>query len=96
MSHEEVNSQQPRGDEKTPIEEITEKHEGDDVALAALVGSISNLDIDGPEAKKVLRKIDLNLLPLLCVTYMIQVRSAPASYRTVAFCTSADVKSGSF
>jgi hypothetical protein len=82
MSHKEVNLEQPQGTEKTPIDVITENHEGDDVALAALVGSISDLDIDGPEAKEVLRKIDLNLLPMLCITYMIQVRYIPEPYAT--------------
>jgi len=80
MSDKEVIPQQPQGTEKTPIDVITENPEGDDVALAALVGSISNLDIDGPEAKEVLRKIDLNLLPMLCITYMLQVRSIPEPY----------------
>ncbi|KAL2825074.1 hypothetical protein BDW59DRAFT_162020 [Aspergillus cavernicola] len=43
-----------------------------DVGLAALTGDVSSLDTNGPEARKVLRKIDLHLLPLLCVTYMLQ------------------------
>ncbi|KAJ0413375.1 major facilitator superfamily domain-containing protein [Aspergillus carlsbadensis] len=44
----------------------------DDLGLAALAGNVSNIDPDGPEARRVLRKIDLHLLPLLCITYMIQ------------------------
>lgn len=54
--------------------EIGEKHiQGDDVGLAVLHGSVSSIELAGPAAKRVLRKIDLNLLPLLCFTYLIQV-----------------------
>jgi hypothetical protein len=45
----------------------------DDVGVAALNGAVTDLDPNGPEAKRVLRKIDLHLMPLLMVTYLVQV-----------------------
>jgi hypothetical protein len=47
---------------------------GDDIGAAALTGVVADFDPNGPEARRVLRKIDLHLLPLLSVTYLIQVR----------------------
>ena len=44
-----------------------------DVGLTALTGAISHVHTNSPKAKKVLRKIDLYLLPVLCATYLIQV-----------------------
>jgi glycine cleavage system aminomethyltransferase T len=60
--------------EKIATSKFTEEQPGkSDVGLTALTGAISHLSVNGPEAKKVLRKIDLHLLPFLCVTYLIQV-----------------------
>jgi hypothetical protein len=49
----------------------------DDVGLTVLSGAIISIDPNGPEARRVLRKIDLHLMPLLCVTYLIQVIIKP-------------------
>lgn len=74
MSDKEVNTQQsPAMD--TADHERGEKHlEGEDVGLEALTGTVADIHLDSTEAKKVLRKIDLHLMPLLCFTYLIQVR----------------------
>ncbi|KAJ9151759.1 Major facilitator superfamily domain, general substrate transporter [Pleurostoma richardsiae] len=72
MSDGEIAKGQPRqsGGED---HELGEKHlGGDDVGMEALNGTVVDVDVDGPEARRVLRKIDLNLMPLLCVTYLIQ------------------------
>lgn len=65
-----------------PTEVNVEKHHAmDHEALAAKDGSeasfngvLENIDANDAEAKKVLHKIDRHLLPMLCVTYLIQVR----------------------
>ncbi|KAH8896863.1 MFS general substrate transporter [Thozetella sp. PMI_491] len=67
--------QQPQAPSHNSVEEkhVDEKLiRTDDVGVAALQGMTENIDVDGPEARKVLRKIDLHLLPLLCVTYWLQ------------------------
>ncbi|KAH8205254.1 hypothetical protein TruAng_000501 [Truncatella angustata] len=51
--------------EKGPID-------GADVGVTALRGVVTDIDPDGLVARRVLRKIDLHLMPLLMVTYMIQ------------------------
>ncbi|ETS74221.1 hypothetical protein PFICI_14087 [Pestalotiopsis fici W106-1] len=60
---------EPRDEEKHVSEKVVE---GCDVGVVALTGAVSHIDPDGPEAKRVLRKIDLHLMPLLMITYMIQ------------------------
>lgn len=77
MSDKEVTSQPTQESVTMDIadHERGEKHlEGEDVGLEALTGTVANIHLDSPEAKKVLRKIDLHLLPLLCFTYLIQVK----------------------
>lgn len=49
------------------------KFEDTDVGVTVLNGMVDELDYDNSEARKVVWKIDLFLLPLLAVTYMIQV-----------------------
>lgn len=44
-----------------------------DVGATILNGTIDNLEVDSGEARSVLRKIDMFLLPILAFTYMIQV-----------------------
>lgn len=44
-----------------------------DVGAAILNGTIHPVEVDSHEARKVLRKIDMFLLPVLAFTYMIQV-----------------------
>ncbi|KAH8669089.1 major facilitator superfamily domain-containing protein [Xylariales sp. PMI_506] len=56
--------------EKDP--EKIQQIDGADVGLTALTGAITHIDPNGEEARRVLRKIDWHLLPLLSVTYMIQ------------------------
>lgn len=56
----------PRDEEKHVSEKVVE---GCDVGVEALTGAVSHIDPDGPEAKRVLRKIDLHLMPLLMITY---------------------------
>ncbi|KAJ6124208.1 hypothetical protein N7471_011525 [Penicillium samsonianum] len=43
-----------------------------DVGATILNGTIDNLEVDSGEARSVLRKIDMFLLPILAFTYMIQ------------------------
>ncbi|KAH8669093.1 major facilitator superfamily domain-containing protein [Xylariales sp. PMI_506] len=45
--------------------------EPEDVATA-VISDITAIDPQGPEARRVLSKIDWNLLPVLCFTYLIQ------------------------
>ncbi|KAK6077754.1 transporter [Seiridium cupressi] len=45
---------------------------GDDIGVTALTGAVTEIDPNGPEARRVLKKIDLHLMPLLMITYMIQ------------------------
>lgn len=60
--------EQPARDEEK--KHVPEKAvEGCDVGVVALTGAVSHFDPNGPEAKRVLRKIDLHLMPLLMVTY---------------------------
>lgn len=61
-------------------DELDEKHgskfvnsAGNDVDISRLAGTVEEVGLDGPEARAVLRKIDLYLLPFLMVTYLIQV-----------------------
>ncbi|KAM0806808.1 putative Major facilitator superfamily domain-containing protein [Seiridium cardinale] len=53
---------------------ISEKRHmnGDDIGVTALTGAVTEIDPNGPEARRVLKKIDLHLMPLLMITYMIQ------------------------
>ncbi|KAK6209245.1 hypothetical protein LQW54_006457 [Pestalotiopsis sp. IQ-011] len=63
--------EQPARDEEK--KHVPEKAvEGCDVGVVALTGAVSHFDPNGPEARRVLRKIDLHLMPLLMVTYLIQ------------------------
>lgn len=55
-----------KGDEKAS--------KGADIGITVLNGTIDELNVTDSEARGVLRKIDLRLLPLLAITYMIQVR----------------------
>lgn len=55
-----------KGDEKMS--------KGTDVGVTVLNGTIDELNVADSEARRVLRKIDLRLLPVLAITYMIQVR----------------------
>jgi hypothetical protein len=55
-----------KGDEKVS--------KGTDVGVTVLNGTIDELNVADSEARRVLRKIDLRLLPVLAITYMIQVR----------------------
>lgn len=52
------------------------------VNYCRLAGTVENIDLNGPEAQAVLRKIDLFLLPFLMVTYLIQVQLAPSLVTT--------------
>jgi glycine cleavage system aminomethyltransferase T len=56
---------------------MKEKVDDGNVGISVLTGAVESIDINGPEARKVLRKIDCHLLPILTVTYFIQVRSPP-------------------
>lgn len=49
------------------------KFEDTDVGVTVLNGMVDELNYDSAEARKVVWKIDLFLLPLLAVTYVIQV-----------------------
>lgn len=44
-----------------------------DVGAAIFNGTIHPIEVDSHETRKVLRKIDMFLLPILAFTYMIQV-----------------------
>lgn len=61
-------------DATATIDEKRQLALGDSVGVGALSGSVDFVDTDGPAARRVLRKIDCYLLPLLAVTYLIQVR----------------------
>jgi hypothetical protein len=70
---------------------LDEKNVGaDDVGAEVLAhmgeGAIENIDLNGPQARKVLRKIDLRLLPFLCVTYLIQVGTCLATHQSRCLC----------
>lgn len=56
-------------------EKVPEKTQpvGDDIGALAITGVVADFDPNGEEARRVLRKIDLHLLPLMSVTYLIQV-----------------------
>lgn len=74
MSNTDVNT---FGQGKRP-ESLQNKNEkqcfqSNDVQAAVLNGTLDELNADSSEARAVLRKIDLHLLPLLAFTYLIQV-----------------------
>lgn len=50
-----------------------DKIDRDNVGADTLNGLVESVDTNGPEARRVLRKIDTYLLPILAVTYFIQV-----------------------
>lgn len=56
---------------------LDSKDGGGGVNYSRLAGTVENIDLNGPEAQRVLRKIDLFLLPFLMVTYLIQVPIHP-------------------
>lgn len=56
-----------------PVHSDEKKFEDADVGVTVLNGMVDELDYDSAEARKVVWKIDLFLLPLLAVTYVIQV-----------------------
>lgn len=49
------------------------KLENPDVGVAVLNGMVDELNCDSSEARRVVWKIDLFLLPILSITYMLQV-----------------------
>lgn len=49
------------------------KPENTDVGAAVLNGMLDELNVDSSEARRVVWKIDLFLLPILSITYMLQV-----------------------
>ncbi|KAH7007075.1 major facilitator superfamily domain-containing protein [Ilyonectria destructans] len=51
---------------------MDEKFDNSNIGVSALTGTVESIDTNGPEARKVLRKIDCHLLPILAVTYFIQ------------------------
>lgn len=78
MSVEGVNPEKRHSTSKNfQANDIPEKTrlDGDDVGVTALTGAVIDIDPNGPKARRVLRKIDLHLMPLLMITYMIQVCS---------------------
>ncbi|KAJ5578604.1 uncharacterized protein N7459_007568 [Penicillium hispanicum] len=54
--------------EKTEMKQI----QGVDVAVTVLNGTVENLQVEEAEERRVLRKIDTYLLPVLAFTYMLQ------------------------
>lgn len=62
---------------------MDEKFDNSNIGVSALTGTVEPIDTNGPEARKVLRKIDCHLLPILAVTYFIQVRIATHELRLV-------------
>lgn len=59
--------------EPGPVHGDEKKFENTDVGVTVLNGIVDELSYDSAEARKVVWKIDLFLLPLLAVTYVIQV-----------------------
>lgn len=79
MSHKEATIEQAQssGNYNITDQELGKKHvDADNIGVDALIGVVEDVDLGGSEARKVLHKIDTYLLPLLCVTYLIQVRTA--------------------
>ncbi|KAF5014473.1 hypothetical protein F66182_14525, partial [Fusarium sp. NRRL 66182] len=58
--------------EPGPVHGDEKKFENTDVGVTVLNGIVDELSYDSAEARKVVWKIDLFLLPLLAVTYVIQ------------------------
>lgn len=56
------------------VTDVDEKHiPTDDVGAAVISGVSEDIDVTGPESRKILRKIDTHLMPLMCITYLLQV-----------------------
>jgi hypothetical protein len=68
-----VGQDSPAGIDPGTIRHDEKKFEEKDVGVTVLNGIVDELDYDSSEARKVVWKIDLFLLPLLAVTYVLQV-----------------------